>query len=117
MLRAGQRMVRADDGMRGTVELVAMPGFEQHQELRIVYTDRGEQRIAGKRELWEPVTSPPRNLRAEEIALVAHAADARLRAIDNHEAYRWWDDVHLSARVPHDPELVRVITEYLEKRA
>lgn len=116
-MKAGEQMVRVDDGMRGVVERVEMPQAPGYTELRIVYTDRGERRLAGKRERWEPVTSPPRNLRAEEIALVAHAADARLRAIDNHEAYRWWDDVHLSARVPHDPGLVRLIAEYLAKRS
>jgi len=113
-LVAGARMVRADDGMRGVVELVAMPGFEQYEELRIVYTDRGERRLAGKREVWEPEQAPPRKLREEEIALVALAADQQLRALDSHSAFRWWE---MSASlVPHDPSLIRAVTEYLQKR-
>lgn len=118
MLRAGQRMVRADDGMRGVVELVAMPGFEQHQELRIVYTDRGEQRIAGKRELWHEEVVPPRKLLDEEITAVASIADRLLRAIEKNEPSKWWEWSH-DARTspPHDPELIALIRSYLEKRA
>lgn len=116
-MRQGKQMVRVDDGMRGVVELVEMPNAPGYVESRIVYTDRGERRIAGKREKWEPVVAPPRKLRAEEIALVAATADERLRALDTHQVYRWWDAVHAGPREAYDPELVRVITEHLSKRA
>lgn len=114
-LVVGQRMVRADDGMRGVVELVAMPGFEQYEELRIVYIDRGEKRLAGKREVWNVDAPPPRTLREEEIQLVAAAADMALRSVDRNEPLAWWK----FGSVPnafHDPELVALITEHLRKR-
>jgi hypothetical protein len=115
-VKRGEPMVRVDDGMRGVVERVEMPQAPGYSELRIVYTDRGEKRIAGKREKWESVVAPPKKLRFEEIALVAAAADARLRSLDKHEAYRWWDRVVSDQNAPHDPELCRLITEHLEKR-
>lgn len=110
-------MVRTDDGMRGTVELVSMPGlFEQqdYKELRIVYFDRGEKRIAGKREVWEPEKAPSRKLLAEEIGLVAFAADQQLRALDSNSPFRWWE--MSKPKTLHDPGLVDLITEYLQKR-
>jgi hypothetical protein len=113
MLSAGQRMVRVDDGMKGQVELVAMPGFEQYEELRIVYMDRGEKRIAGKRESWQPVTEPPKKLRPEEIQMVAMAADRQLRALDENAPLMWW--APQLERV-HDGGLVKVIAEYLLAR-
>lgn len=114
-LIVGQRMVRADDGMRGVVELIAVPGFEHETERRIVYTDRGERRIAGKRETWNREVDPPRKLRAEEIQQVAVAADTALRAIDRNEPDRWW---RRDARPDpwHDPGLRAVISDYLSKR-
>lgn len=114
MLTAGQLMVRVDDGVRGTVQLTPIPGFEDHQELRIVYFDRGEMRIAGKREPWEPVTAPPKKLRPEEIQRVAMAADRQLRALDMNEPLMWWAPQQLE-RV-HDGGLVKVIAEYLLAR-
>lgn len=114
-LVVGQRMVRTDDGMRGTVQLVSMPGFEQYEELRIVYFDRGEKRIAGKREVWEPEKTPPRKLRDEEIAAVAGAADMALRAFDQNELMPWWK-LGMAPRAFHDPKLVALITDYLSKR-
>lgn len=107
-------MVRTDDGMRGVVELVSMPGFEQYEELRIVYTDRGEKRIAGKREVWEVEKAPSRKLLAEEIGLVAFAADQQLRALDSNSPFRWWE--MSKPKTLHDPGLVDLITEYLQKR-
>jgi hypothetical protein len=115
MLIAGQRMVRVDDGMKGQVELVAMPGFEQYEELRIVYMDRGEKRIAGKRESWQPVTPVPRKLRFEEVMHVAFAADRALRSLERNEPSLFWQPP-ASDHVPHDPELVKVIADYLDRR-
>jgi hypothetical protein len=112
-LVVGQRMVRTDDGMRGVVELVSMPGFEQYEELRIVYVDRGEKRIAGKREVWEPEKAPSRKLREEEISYVAHAANQALRCIDLNEPSLWWRN---SPSAIHDHELFNLITDYLSKR-
>jgi hypothetical protein len=112
MLTAGQQMVRVDDGMRGQVELVTIPGYEL-QELRVVYMDRGEKRLAGKREAWQPVTAPPKKLRPEEIQLVAMAADRQLRSLDMNEPLMWW--APQLERV-HDGGLVKVIAEYLLAR-
>lgn len=113
-LVVGQRMVRTDDGMRGTVELVSMPGFEQYEELRIVYTDRGEKRIAGKREVWEVEKAPSRKLREEEIRHVAHYADRMLQALDDNAPVKWWEDVR--PQHIHDPVLFELIVEHLKKR-
>lgn len=113
-LTVGQRMVRTDDGMRGVVELTAMPGFEQYEELRIVYFDRGEKRIAGKREVWEPEKAPSRKLRDEEILRVAHAADRALEAIDKNQPSKWWDDAPRERM--HDVELFNLVLNYLAKR-
>lgn len=106
-------MVRTDDGMRGVVELVEMPGFEQYEELRIVYVDRGEKRIAGKREVWEVEKAPSRKLRNEEVLLVAQAADRMLRAIDRNELHRWWES---APNFVHDQELFDLVAYYLQKR-
>lgn len=114
-LVVGQRMVRTDDGMRGVVELTAMPGFEQYEELRIVYVDRGERRIAGKREVWQTEPEPPRKLLEEEIQRVAGAADLALRWLDRNEPLQWWKCGGIPSSW-HDPELRRVISEYLRSR-
>lgn len=114
-LVVGQRMVRTDDGMRGVVELVEMPGFEQYQETRIVYVDRGEKRIAGKREVWEPEKEPSRKLRDEEALFVACWADAVFEAIEKNQPFRFWESVKLD-RTQHDPELVKLIIDHLRKR-
>lgn len=113
-LPVGQRMVRADDGMKGTVELVTIPGFE-HQEPRITYVDRGEKRIAGKREVWEPVKDPPRQLLPEEIERVAAAADTMLRNIDHNELFQWWKFGGIPGKW-HDDGLRRIICDYLRFR-
>lgn len=105
-------MVRVDDGMKGTVELIKLPGYEL-EELRVVYFDRGEKRIAQKRESWTAAVDPPRKLRPEEIQAVAMAADRQLRALDANEPVRWWSPA--SDRV-HDGGLVKAIAEYLLQR-
>jgi hypothetical protein len=113
-------MIRTDDGMRGTVELVQVPGFVSEFERRVVYLDRGEKRVAGKREVWEAEKDPPRRLRDEEIQRVAVAADRALRALDKNEPARWWQiDARLGvgADEQHDHELVTLITDHLRKRA
>ena len=115
MLVAGQQMVRVDDGMRGTVQLVAVPGYEL-QELRVVYVDRGEKRTAGKREAWEPVTAPPKKLRADEILTVATFTDQLLRSIDKNEPTKWWEWGYRREEPYHDLGLATLIIEYLEKR-
>lgn len=115
-LVVGQRMVRTDDGMRGVVELVTVPGYDL-EEKRIVYFDRGESRLAGKREVWEVEKTPPRKLRTEERLKVAVAADRMLLALERNEPHKWWDWNSLtSIRDLHDPELVRLIDDYLAKR-
>jgi hypothetical protein len=114
----GQRMIRTDDGMRGTVELVQVPGFVSEFERRVVYLDRGEKRVAGKREVWEAEKDPPRRLRDEEIQRVASAADRALRALDKNEPVRWWQsDIRRGSDEQHDHALVTLITDYLRKRA
>lgn len=113
-LVAGQRMVRVDDGMKGVVELVTIPGYEL-EELRITYVDRGEKRIAGKREPWESVKDPPRKLREEEIVAVAYTADRMLYALDSARPFDWWRKID-GNEPPHDPGLVDVIEQYLRKR-
>jgi hypothetical protein len=117
MLRSGQRMVRADDGMRGVVEPVAMPGFEQYTELRVVYYDRGERRVAGKREVWAEEDTPSRKLRSEEILNVASFADHFLRCIDRNEPLKWWEWGTDKRGPYHDPVLVDLIIDHLSKRA
>jgi len=109
-------MVRTDDGMRGTVELVAIPGFEGETEKRVVYLDRGERRVAGKREVWEPEKEPPRKLRVAEIVQVAWFADRALQALDRNQPFHFWQTPS-GDDVPHDPGLVDAITDYLNKRA
>jgi len=115
MLTAGQQMVRVDDGMRGTVQLVAVPGYDL-QELRVVYFDRGEQRIAPKREPWEPVAPLPKKLRADEILTIASFTDQLLRSIDKNEPTKWWEWGYKREEPYHDLGLATLIIEYLEKR-
>lgn len=114
-LIVGQRFVRTDDGMQGVVESVELPGYEHLKEPRIVYFDRGEKRIAGKREVWTLDVPPPRKLRTEEIIAVAFMADRMLRALDESHPFDWWRRIDADEEC-HDPELVRVIGEYLQKR-
>ncbi len=113
-LVAGARMVRTDDGMKGVVELITLPGYEL-QELRITYVDRGEKRIAGKRESWSVEQAPPRKLRDEEMMLVAISADRMLEALDKNLPTKWWETP--SGGRYHDTKLCDVIIRYLEQRA
>ncbi len=109
-------MVRTDDGMKGVVELVTLPGYEL-QELRITYVDRGEKRIAGKRETWTAEKAPPRKLRDEEMLSVATIADRLLMSFDLNEPAKWWQWGTESNDGPHhDPELVSLIIGHLVKR-
>ena len=110
----GQRMIRTDDGMKGEVELVQVPGFEAEFEKRVVYMDRGEKRVAGKREVWEPEKAPPKKLRGDEIVLVACAADRMLRAVDRNELHQWWAN---GPNDIHDQGLFDLIADYLGKRS
>lgn len=116
MLTVGQQMVRVEDGMKGQVELVTMPGYEHLEEPRVVYMDRGEKRVAGKREAWEPVTAPPRKLRAEEILTIATFTDQLLRSIDRNEPSKWWEWGYKREEPYHDIGLATLIIDYLEKR-
>lgn len=114
-LVVGQRMIRTDDGMKGSVELVQVPGFEDEFERRIVYQDRGEKRVAPKREAWEPVKDPPRRLTRQEIDQVAWAADVELEAFDRNHMPRRWERPTQRIGV-YDAGLCAVISEYLDKR-
>lgn len=112
-MKLGQRMLRLDDGMRGTVELTEMPGGET--EKRIVYLDRGEKRIASRKERWVDAEPPPVSLRAEEKFLVALWADKALRAYEKNEPLQSWNPPKLSDE-PYDNELVVAILSYLTAR-
>lgn len=116
MLTVGARMVRQDDGMRGVVMLVDVTSGGQYQEPRVVYMDRGEKRIAPKKEKWDLETLPPRKLRDEEMQFVACWADAVLEAIEKNQPFKFWESVKLD-RVQHDPELVSAILRHLVTRA
>lgn len=108
-MRLGDRMVRIEDGQKG---IVAQNG----PELRIVYQQFGEERIASKRERWVPDEIEPGPLRHEEKATIAWHADHALMAIERHEPFGWWRVPNLDA-VPYDAGLVRVIIDYLSARA
>jgi hypothetical protein len=101
-------MVRLDDGMRGTV-------CENGPELRIVYRDRGEERIAAKSEKWAPDELKPGPLLRAEMHVIALYADRALRAYERHEPHKFWETPKASDS-PYDPGLMRVITEYLSAR-
>ncbi len=105
-MKLGQRMLRIDDGQKG---VVCMNG----PELRVVYTDRGEERVAGKAEKWVPDELPRLPLRPEEAIIVAHHADRALRAIDLHEPHKTWEPIGAPI---HDLGLVNVILAYLADR-
>lgn len=107
-------MVRLDDGMRGTVEIVTIPGVDLPDK-RIVFEDRGEKRIASKTEKWVSAEPPPMPLRAEEKFLVAMWADGALRAIEKNEPHKTWEKPRLSDE-PYDSELVLAILSYLSQR-
>src|SRR5690606_40142452 len=99
---------RIDDGMMGEVRL-------QNGEPRIVYLDRGQLRVAERKEQWEPVKQAPNRLRPEEIAEVARAADRTLRALDQHQPIPFWFPVRPDEPV-YDEGLVSIISRYLPER-
>jgi hypothetical protein len=107
-------MLRVEDGVRGTVEMVTIPGLDM-PEKRIVYEDRGERRLASKTEKWISAEPPPQPLRPEEKFLVAMWADRALRAIERNEPYRVWEKPKLSDE-PYDNELVLAVLSYLSQR-
>jgi hypothetical protein len=104
----GQRMVRLDDGMQGTVA-------QDGPELRIVYLDRGEERMAAKSENWVVDELDPGPLRPSEVFLVAATADRALRAYEKNEPHKYWETIPLTYE-PYDPGLVRTISDYLNRR-
>lgn len=101
-------MLRLDDGQRGIV-------CQNGPELRIVYIDRGEERLAAKSELWEAAAFKPGPLRAEERLLIAQHADRALRAYECNEPLKWWEQPMVSD-VPYDTGLMRAIDAYLSER-
>ncbi len=113
-MKIGQRMIRLDDGMRGTVEMVTMPGSNE-QDKRVVYHDRGEKRVAAKAERWVDAEPPPVPLRAEEKLLIALWADKALRAYEKNEPFKSWDPPKLGEE-PYDTNLVLAVLSYLTTR-
>lgn len=107
-LTFGQRMLRVEDGMRGVV------GYNG-PELRILYQDRGEERIALKKEIWVVDDLKPGPLVPSERLIIAAWADRALECIERNKPHPTWI-APTEVRVPYDPELVRVITEYLAER-
>jgi len=103
----GQRMVRLEDGQRGVVA-------QNGPELRIVYNDRGEERLASKVEKWVVDSLRPGPLRGEEKRRIARYADRALRAYERHEPHRYWE---MPGEDPiYDYGLVYVIEKYLTER-
>lgn len=113
-MKLGQRMLRLEDATVGTVELVELPGGGE-PERRIVYTDRGERRLAGKGEKWVSAEPVPLPLRAEEKFLIALYADRALRSYEKNEPLKFWEKPKLSDE-PYDNELVMAVLEYLSRR-
>lgn len=107
-MKLGERMVRLDDGQRGVVA-------QNGPELRIVYLDRGDERIASKNEKWVLDELKPGPLRAEEKVLVALYADRALRAIERHEPHKTWEKPSLDAEA-YDRGLIHAIVGYLSDR-
>ena len=107
-MKLGQRMIRLDDGMKGVVAL-------NGPDLRVVYVDRGEERIASKGERWKPDELVMGPLRSEEIAMIALHADRALRAFERHEPLKSWEHLDTQA-IPYDAGLVLAITDYLSQR-
>jgi hypothetical protein len=101
-------MVRENDGMKGIVG-------QDGPELRIIYLDRGEERLALKSEKWLPDELKPGPLRSEEKLLIALHADRALRAYERSEPLKSWERVCSSAD-PYDEGLVQAILQYLAQR-
>jgi hypothetical protein len=113
-VKLGARMLRLDDGMVGTVEMVALTD-NSLPEKRVVYLDRGERRIGSKTEKWILAEPPPAPLRAEEKFIIALHADRALRAYEKNEPLKFWEKPRLSDE-PYDNELVLAILAYLSSR-
>lgn len=107
-MKLGERMLRVDDGMRGVVS-------QNGPELRIVYTDRGEERLAAKSEKWQVEDPEPVPLRPEEIAAIAWYADRALKAYERHEPFKFWETPSIDD-LPYDAGLMSVVTAYLSAR-
>lgn len=103
----GQRMVRIEDGMKGTV-------IQDGPDLRIAYLDRGEERRALKSEKWVLDELEPGPMRQVEKMLIAVHADRALRAFECHEPLKFWDKPD-STQI-YDLGLVEVILAYLTRR-
>ena len=106
-MTVGERMVRVDDGMKGVV-------VQNGPELRILYVDRGEERMALKSEQWVRDEYQPGPLRNAEKMLIALHADRALRAFEKHEPLKFWDTPDGSEI--YDPGLIEVIQVYLTLR-
>jgi hypothetical protein len=107
-VKLGQRMVRLEDGQQGVVA-------QNGPELRIIYIDRGEERIALKSEKWAPDELTPGPLLHAERYIIAAYADRALRAYERNEPHRTWETVRESYE-PYDRGLMRVIMDYLSAR-
>ncbi len=107
-MKLGDRMVRTDDGMRGVVA-------QNGPELRVVYIDRGEERIALKSEKWTLDAIQPGPLLHSERFIIAIHADRTLRAYERHEPLKFWEPLK-ETYVPYDQGLVDVILDYLGER-
>lgn len=108
-MKLGQRMVRLDDGMKGVVA-------QNGPELRIVYIDRGEERMALRSEKWVPDELHPGPLRPEEKMIVAWWADRALRAYETNTVFKTWETPDVENDECYDQGLVELIVEYLTQR-
>lgn len=108
-MKLGQRMVRLDDGMKGVVA-------QNGPELRIIYTDRGEERMAPRNERWVPDELHPGPLRAEEKATIAWYADKALEAYEQNKVFKVWEKPDVQNDHCYDEGLVEVIVGYLTSR-
>jgi hypothetical protein len=107
-MKLGQRMIRVEDGMKGVVA-------QNGPELRILYVDRGEERMALKSERWVPDEIRPGPLRLEEKATIAWYADRALRAYERNEPFKVWEKPNIDEPI-YDEGLTRLIIEYLTAR-
>jgi hypothetical protein len=104
----GQRMVRLDDGMQGSVA-------QDGPDLRIVYIDRGEERLAAKSERWLVDELKPGPLLRDEKFIIARCADRALRAFEKNEPHKTWEPIRVTD-APYDPGLIQTILDYLSQR-
>lgn len=108
-MKLGQRMVRLDDGMKGVVA-------QNGPELRIVFVDRGEERMAPRSEKWVPDELHPGPLRPEEKMTIAWWADRALRAYETNTVLKHWEKPDFEVDEVYDQGLFQLIIEYLESR-